>query len=508
MSLTKNTNGNTAIIFAVCLLPMLIVAGGALDMMRHRTATIETQAAVDAALLYVAHESGKRPDVELEAEARRLFENEMSGRNVDVEDFKIIREGETLRADVKGAIKTTLLSLAGIGELAIRRNAEVSFSERKFEMALALDTTGSMSGDKIAKMIDAATLLVNKISSSTSSTANRKFSVVPFATWVNVDPDNWNKSWIDKSGRSSVSATNLLPNVSRTALYKVLGETWPGCVEARAHPYDTNDTTPKTSDAETLFTPSFYPDEPDDRRSYANDYLSDGIWSWNPMSLIANVAKYGLSLNGDLPGRGPRTKSNYRYYSDVYTPIGPGFNCATRPITPLTTDAAKVKSEISKLHAEGSTNITEGAAWAWRTLSPDAPFTEGAPYSDRSVEKIMILLTDGNNHISKRSDARGSDYSAYGYLANGRLGLSSSASQSDIWTEMDKRTLEVCTNAKKAGITIYTIRLDLAGDTRSEALLKACATSAEYYLDVPDSNQLEAAFNDIADDILDLYLSR
>lgn len=508
MTFWSDVRGNTAAILAICLLPMLAIAGGAIDLTRHRTATVETQAALDAALLYIAHETGKRPDPILEREAEGVFLSEMEGRHINVHDFTFARDGEIMRASVDADISTTLLGLIGVNRLAILRNAEVRFSERKFELALALDTTGSMRGDKMDKLKDASTLLVNKLSASTAKLENRKFSLIPFATWVNVGPDMRTENWIDKSGQSSVSASNLLPNTNRTALYAKLGEAWPGCVEARAYPYDTDDTTPHPGDKETLFTPSFYPDEPDDRRSYANDYLNDGIWSWNPMTLIANVAKYGLGAGGRLPDEAVGKKSNYRYYSDVDTPIGPGFNCSTRPVTPLTTNARTITDEIGLLEAEGSTNITEGLAWAWRTLSPGRPFTEGAPYTDKSTEKIIVLLTDGNNHVSRRSDARGSDYSAYGYIANGRMNLAVGASQRDIWNEMDKRTLETCQNAKSAGIIVYTIRLELSGDPRSENLLRECATSPSHYLDVPDADELEAAFNDIADDILDLYLSR
>ncbi|WP_169711797.1 TadE/TadG family type IV pilus assembly protein [Henriciella litoralis] len=508
MNLWRDVRGNTAMIFALCLLPILALAGGAIDMTRQRTASVEAQSALDAALLYVAHESGELSDTQLKETAERLFLEEMKGRNLVIEKFQLNRDGDNLTANVDAHIPTTLLGLIGIGELNVARTSEVRYSERTFEIALSLDTTGSMEGDKLKRLQSASKLLVDKIDAGTSKTQNRKFAVVPFTTWVNVGPTKWKKNWIDKNGKSDVSATNLLPNVSRTALYDVLGEAWPGCVEARTYPYDVDDTRPSRSDAETLFTPSFYPDEPDDRRSYGNDYLYDGTGSGGVLGRIGNVVKYGLNpITGQLNNRRISKKSNYRFFSDVDTPIGPGFNCATRPITPLTENLALVRSEIDALKAEGSTNITEGVAWGWRVLSPSIPFGQGAPYSDKSVDKILILLTDGNNHISKRYDGRGSDYSAYGYLANGRLGLSTGASQQDIWQEMDKRTLEACTNAKRDGLIVYTIRLELADD-RSDKLLKACATGPEYYLDVPDARQLDAAFSSIADDILQLYLAR
>lgn len=508
MTFFKDDRGATAMIFALCFIPLLIFVGGAIDFTRQRTATIETQAALDSALLYVAHETGKRPDEELERDAKRLFIREMTARNIDFESFSFFREGNSLTANVRVSIDTTLLALAGINELGINRSAGVEFSDNRIEMALALDTTGSMRGDKLEKLKDASILLVNKLAEGTTEPERRKFSLVPFATWVNVDPANANASWMDRTGASLVSATNLRPGIDRLALYEKLGASWPGCVEARTSPHDTQDTVPDASNPETLFTPSFYPDEPDDRWRYPNDYLNDSTASEDVMDRIQHTAKYGLIDGVPMSSDPVEMKDGYSYYWDITTPIGPGFMCTVRPIIPLTIDTETLTSEIDVLEAAGSTNITEGIAWAWRTLSPALPFDGGVPYEDDKTQKIIVLLSDGNNQIGRRSDGRRSDYSAYGYLANGRMNLSYYASQSDIYAEMDKRTLETCQNAKAEGVVIYTIRLELSGDWRSEQLLRACASSPGHYLDVPDADALNAAFSDIADDVLDLYLSR
>ncbi|MEQ9448878.1 MAG: pilus assembly protein TadG-related protein, partial [Rhodospirillaceae bacterium] len=78
MLFLRDIRGATAMIFALSVIPMMIIVGAAIDFTRHRTATVETQAALDAALLYVAHETGKRPDTELEADAKALFRREMT----------------------------------------------------------------------------------------------------------------------------------------------------------------------------------------------------------------------------------------------------------------------------------------------------------------------------------------------------------------------------------------------------------------------------------------------
>ena len=43
----------------------------------------------------------------------------------------------------------------------------------------------------------------------------------------------------------------------------------------------------------------------------------------------------------------------------------------------------------------GNTNVTIGLAWGFQSLSPVAPFNAPAPAPD--LDKVIILLTDGDN---------------------------------------------------------------------------------------------------------------
>ena len=259
----------------------------------------------------------------------------------------------------------------------------------------------------------------------------------------------------------------------------------------------------------TLFVPLFNPDEPDDPASYPNTFVSDAGFG-SPFDVTGDVAKYGINPSDVAAPWTPVARTpTYAYYVNYFEPVGPGFPCASRPVTPLTSNRTVVKTEINALAAAGNTNTTEGLMWAWRVVSPGAPFTQGASYADASTTKIIILLSDGNNFINARTDDLGSDYSAYGYVANGRLpGASAGQTQVEIETALDARTALACQNIKAAGIELYTIRFDLAGDVRSGALLSACATAPRYYLDVPDSAQLDTAFRRIADEIIQLHITK
>ena len=155
------------------------------------------------------------------------------------------------------------------------------------------------------------------------------------------------------------------------------------------------------------------------------------------------------------------------------------------PMRPLTSLANKadynaISATISAMQPRGNTNIALGVDWGLATLSPSTPFTEGTAFGTPGVKKIMIVLTDGDNTMNHVDGARNFDVN-----------------------KINATTLSACATAKKAGVTVYTIRL-LDGNAN---LLKSCATGPDMYFDVQNSSQLSNAFHTILDDISGTRLS-
>ena len=150
--------------------------------------------------------------------------------------------------------------------------------------------------------------------------------------------------------------------------------------------------------------------------------------------------------------------------------------------------------------------MLEGVMWGWRVLSSREPFTGGASESDSSVEKIMIFLTDGQNSFGNLNNDLGSGYTSMGYLVDGRLDGMTSASASQTNAALDDKTLSACSNAKKDGIEIYTIRLE-EPDTGTGTLLTQCATSKDHFFDAPSRNQLAPIFEQIRKGVMKLRLT-
>jgi Flp pilus assembly pilin Flp len=221
--------------------------------------------------------------------------------------------------------------------------------------------------------------------------------------------------------------------------------------------------------------------------------------------------------------------------------LGPNADCTRTAILPLSNNPTTVKSVITSMTAEGGTNIHEGTAWGFRALSPTLPFDQGDDF-DTATSKVMIIMTDGENTAynldthcgSTQRGLNGNCYnSAYGFPYNSRnttttsssagnierLGPTSgangsiSSANSTLVTQMNTRTAQTCENAKAAGITVYTIGLATSQATQStravvEAMLTACASTADRAFFPQTPGELKAVFEDIADDLSALRLAQ
>ncbi|GAB1580992.1 pilus assembly protein TadG-related protein [Phyllobacterium phragmitis] len=410
------------------------------------------------------------------------------------------------------------------------------------EVALVLDNSGSMdfkgtgSNKKRMDLLKSAAiqLVENMAGQATQVTRLDKpvqFSVVPFAGSVNVGPqyaDDPTATWLDKGGRSSIHYENFdisqpilidgtqnkqiklingLPTkdgknwpvsergavVTRFSLFKELKVTtwgsqtkpyaeWLGCVEARPGRYNLDDTPPTAAIPDTLFVPMFAPDE------YDPEYKETRYY-WKPYN---NWWHDDESWLRD-PGAATRQRDLKKYFTPtsassivgVYDK-GPNASCTTKPITPLTDVSTTagldiIKNAINSMSPLGATNVPEGMAWGWRTVSHGEPFTEGRPETERGNDKVVIVLTDGANTYYTRSyfnadDQAGSrsSYSAFGYAgqitpnySKTRIFQNTSKVNTGLHTNenytaaMNEQFATLCENVRNANIIVMTVALDL-----------------------------------------------
>ena len=522
VSFIRDRNGNFAIIFSFMVVPLMLGVGLAVDYSNLLRVRQELQIAADSAAIAVS----QKGDTLGKKDAKVLGDKFVDG-NFDptYTKFKLRRKGDLVIVDAKTKVPFNFMGLLGMKEMTVSVHSSAEISTVSYEIALALDTTGSMAGGKLASMKDAVNRMVDNLEAQNPNNGSLKFSVVPFSSMVNVGPEfgpQFNKgngisqqpaAWLDDLAKSPVSQSDLDPGVSRFALYRHLNMSWPGCVETRpvanGIDFGTNDVEPDRNKPETLFVPAFASDERDNEVG-PNNYLPDRGAGIGTGSVTDRMSRYGASYAPafkSLPLMGQIGSSNswvnrspdysvQNYYGNYPVNKGPDFGCDVQPIMPLTTNGSAVKSKVNSLVALGSTNITEGAMWGWRTLSARPPFTEASNSKGSSVKKIMVLLTDGTNSFGVIPNSMGSAYTSFGYLRDGRLGLNS-GTDAEVTQAMNVKTLAACSNAKADGIEIYTIRLEEPNVTTGD-LLRKCASDDSHYLDVPNRSMLDEAFKQIA----------
>ena len=332
--------------------------------------------------------------------------------------------------------------------------------------------------------------------------------------------------WLDLYGKADLPQSELEAGASRFQIYANLGQTWPGCVEARyaaGKDYDVSDDQADQAKPDTLYVPAFAIDEPD--AGYVNSYIKSDAKPNDkaPGQKKKRFAKYGVAtdasgkplLNGLIDPLlttvssvlGADARKTIKIDTGISSgqPMGPGRGCDMAPIVPLTNDYSGLKSKVQAFKASGTTNITEGVAWGLRVLSPGAPFAEGSDKKKTGMEKIMIVLTDGSNVFGNAGNDLGSTYSSNGYLVDGRLGLQAGGTSATN-AAMNARTLLACEKAKAEGTEVYTIRLE-EPDVKTGDMLKQCASDADHYIDVPSRSMLDQAFNKIKEKIVRVRIS-
>ncbi|WP_313193153.1 TadE/TadG family type IV pilus assembly protein [Shinella zoogloeoides] len=154
------------------------------------------------------------------------------------------------------------------------------------------------------------------------------------------------------------------------------------------------------------------------------------------------------------------------------------YNDVMQPETQLTWGTSGAMSYVNALpeKPEGGTDSHSAFAKAFEKLAPSDSSKEteiGAHKQKSGLEpvKFIVFMTDGEN----------THYNGKDGTANAK--------------KSDDETLNSCTAAKAAGVTVYTVAF--MAPTRGQTLLKACASSAANYYAAEDMSGLISAFEEI-----------
>ncbi len=360
------------------------------------------------------------------------------------------------------------------GDPRVSVTSAAVYSDKRVEIAMMLDVTGSMKEDrkrkinKIKDLRDAASNAVSLALQQNRDPANPRVrvAIVPYADAVNVGGLADTTVFIEKQGGPNTPAAVDEPvNVSASAK---------------------DATTPAGAGGPR-------PDNCATERKLANgkaDFTDDG------------------------PFTERRNKDGKRYYAlvnrdDRLTAEHSNGFCPVAQLVPLTANADKLLAAIGKFTANGVTAGAIGVQWTYYMLSPqwrsaikDASLGDGpANRNAKKIAKVAILMTDGQFNT------------AFAGVRDDETARLAQGVKSRSYAE------SLCSNMKKDGIEVYTIGFDLddPGMSKSEreqakTVLKNCSSpdtsSTKHYFEASTGAELDAAFKEIISNTERLALTK
>jgi len=433
----RDKEGAIAILFATMMAALAMSVGAGLDYARALSVQKSMQMDLDAAILSGAAQGSLDALTPDQITENYFGDNWSAKHNSGPVTLEIEATDEAITANANSNVPTTLMKLAGVNEIPVSARSKVGFGGKPVEIALVLDNTGSMLGEKLENLKSAANLLVQTAYGAASSQDFVKVALVPFSQYVNVGMDNRNASWIEVPLDSSSSE-------------EVCGEV-----------------TPITGQSNC--------------RTQTSTWMQDGVsqsskyqvcdYDYGPAEYQCSTQTTSNTWHGCVGSRDhPLNVKDEQYGTKV-----PGImnvSCASE-IQPLTNNLDVLGSKIGSMSASGDTYIPAGLTWGWRLLSRNEPFSQGASAND-GTRKMLVLMTDGAN-------TRSPSYPKHD-LADGELS--------------DTLTLELCENIKAAGIEVFTVAFDVEDDNVLDKM-KSCASDLTNFFDAESGDQLSSAFQKI-----------
>ncbi len=454
----ENTTANTAIIFSLAAIPMLLVAGAAVDMVRANRTSAILQGAADAAAL-AGGVSGFNSKSQLETLVQDyLAANGAQGALASVDAIVVDQDKKSgvLSVRIDGKIQTSFMKLAGIGTLDIGASAEVMRGSQALEIALVLDNTDSMSFDgRITALKSSARELISEVFDNKDSDTYIKIGIVPFANYVNVGLDLRSESWMSVPADSSVPSEwcrNEYPDATKSncrmepSSYVQDGVT----VNTTAEQCDWNYGTPKY-----VCSPS------------SNDTVWRGCVGSRNSPMDRNIGSAAVPYPGVMNEWCPQK------------------------ITNLSDDKTMLLGKIDALSTTGNTYIPAGLLWGWNMLNPAAPLTAAKTTSAMKAlkgRKAIVLMTDGQNTLVPAYPNHVGSPALPAVLADDILA-------------------DICSNVKDDDIEIYTVAF-MVDDAATKDMLVDCASDPSKSFDASDSAELSASFRKIAESLSAVRLTK
>jgi Flp pilus assembly protein TadG len=341
-NLRRAEDGNVAIIFTIALLPIIGLAGGAIDYSRASATKTAMQAALDATALAMSKDASSLTQSQLSQKAEAYFKaafNRPEAKNLNITTSYSSADGASVTITSSADVATNFLGVMGIDKIPVGSYAKTAWGNGKLRVALVLDNSGSMgSGGRLTALKTATKNLLTQLEAAASKPGDVQAAIVPFNKNVNVGSGNATAPWVDwtewddvngECSKSSYSTKSKCLSKGKTWTAKNHND-WNGCVTDRDQPQDVDNATPDVSKSATLL--------PADQASSCPSVIKTMGYDWSSL-----------------------------------------------------------KTKVDGMIADGYTNQPIGLAWGWHALSQGAPLSSPPITDAKNTQSVIILLSDGEN---------------------------------------------------------------------------------------------------------------
>lgn len=451
-----DSRGNFAVVFGIAASVLALAVGFAVDTAQLMNAKSALREAVDSAVTSTAR-AITLGDIS-EQDAPKMVKAFLTANStggilsydqIVLDRLTIDRTAKTVEA---AAYVDVSLYFPLFGMEKTRRVADVGaalYSDKQIEVAMMLDITGSMKGQKIEDLKTAAVNAVKALLKSNKDTDKPRVrvAIVPYAEAVNTGKLADTVFVEQKGGPDLPPATDA-----------------PLLVSATTRP-DKCATERKMQDGSADFSD----DAPDQQRLNKDD------------------KRYPAKINRD---------DRISVVKDKWGTVT-GTKCPAAELVALTADQQKLLDTIDDFEADGVTAGGIAAQWGYYMLSPKWRQTISAAgagsgpadFNASKVGKVAILMTDGAFNTAFAGVPVSNDWN--------------NQPQNDQADKSRSNAESICANMKKDGIAVFTIGFALPAleSSQARAVLKDCASddtsSMKHFYDVSTGPELDAAFKEI-----------
>ncbi|MEM9180039.1 MAG: pilus assembly protein TadG-related protein [Pseudomonadota bacterium] len=462
----RNRRGVTAITFALCLIPILMMSGFAIDFGLHLTYKKKVQHALDMAGLAAARHLSQDAGADLDTIkrlARSHFQSELGGADyISLNQVEVTRAGMRINLEVDGTMPTSIMHLAGVPTMSLFTESEAAYGVPTMaEVVLVLDTSESMGqADSLGNIpLDALqTSAENLVTTLTdpASEFDTKVAIVPFSARVNVGGTNRNEAWINVPDDYDVEVVDecrvslewMRENCTQYGERCTVDGQPALCTRWRCDPRKYQHA---PRDDCTTETQRFRWFGCVNSRASTN-HLSDAAYDADPIPGF-------LDINAN--------------------------SCASRMIG-LTENQTQLTTAIGNFEARGQTYIPAGLIWGLRMLTDNDPFAAEKSITQFIREggtKTIVLMSDGANARVPAEDT--------GLLEPAEADIDPAAH-----ARANANTVAICDTIRNANVEVYTVAFRVS-DPDTTALLEGCASSASRFFTADSTDQLEEVFETI-----------